>query len=50
MALTYTEFGRLIGFVPLPSDLLAAIFGLTVTYLVLVQYVKTWFYRGHPLM
>jgi len=50
VALTYTEFGRLIGFVPLPSDLLAAIFGLTVTYLVLVQYVKTWFYRGHPLM
>jgi hypothetical protein len=36
--------------VPLPGTLLAAIAGLTVTYLALVQIVKTWFYRRHPLM
>jgi hypothetical protein len=29
---------------------LGAIAGLTVTYLVVVQVVKTWFYRRHALL
>ena len=50
VVLTYTEVGGILGFQPLPGKLLAAIFGLTVTYLALVQVVKTWFYRRHPLI
>jgi P-type Mg2+ transporter len=50
IALTYTGLGRFIGFEPLPLLLLGAIAVLTVTYLALVQIVKTWFYRKHALM
>lgn len=50
IGLTYTDVGRIIGFVPLPPLLLGAIALLTVTYLGLVQIVKTWFYRRHALM
>jgi Mg2+-importing ATPase len=39
-----------LGFTPLPIPLLATIALLTVTYLALVQVVKTWFYRRHALL
>ncbi len=45
----YTPLGPWLGFIPLPAPLLAALIGLTATYLVLVQWVKTWFYRRHGL-
>ncbi len=48
--LPYTQLGVLLRFVPLPPALLAAIAGLAVTYLLLVQAVKTWFYRRHALL
>jgi Mg2+-importing ATPase len=48
--LPYTPVGTLLRFVPLPPALLAAIAGLALTYLLLVQAVKTWFYRRHALL
>jgi Mg2+-importing ATPase len=48
--LPYTPLGPLLGFTPLPLSLLAAISLLALTYLFLVQAVKTWFYRRHALL
>jgi Mg2+-importing ATPase len=48
--LPYTPLGALLGFVPLPLSLLGAISVLTLTYMMLVQAVKTWFYRRHALL
>jgi Mg2+-importing ATPase len=48
--LPYTPLGALLGFTPLPPSLLAAIAVLTLTYMMLVQAVKTWFYRRHALL
>jgi Mg2+-importing ATPase len=48
--LPYTPLGRLLRFTPLPLSLLAAIAILAVTYLFLVQAVKSWFYRRHALL
>jgi P-type Mg2+ transporter len=48
--LPYTRLGVVLGFVPLPLSLLGAISLLALTYLVLVQAVKTWFYRRHALL
>jgi len=48
--LPYTPLGRLLRFTPLPVSLLGAIAFLTVTYLFLVQVVKSWFYRRHALL
>ncbi len=48
--LPYTPLGTLLGFAPLPMSLLGAIAGLALTYLFLVQAVKTWFYRRHALL
>jgi Mg2+-importing ATPase len=48
--LPYTRLGVILGFIPLPLSLLAAISLLALTYLVLVQTVKTWFYRRHALL
>ena len=48
--LPYTRLGGVIGFIPLPLALLGAISLLAVTYLILVQAVKTWFYRRHALL
>ena len=48
--LPYTPLGGLLGFTPLPLSLLAAIAVLTLTYMMLVQAVKTWFYRRHALL
>jgi Mg2+-importing ATPase len=50
VALPYTPVGSLLGFIPLPLSLLAAIAALAVTYLLVVQGVKTWFYRRHALL
>jgi Mg2+-importing ATPase len=49
-ALPYTYLGTLMGFTPLPLSLLGAIALIAVTYLGLVQVVKTWFYRRHALL
>lgn len=48
--LPYTGLGALLGFTPLPPQLVAAILLLALTYLFLVQAVKTWFYRRHALL
>jgi magnesium-transporting ATPase (P-type) len=40
----------LLGFIPLPLPLLCAIALLAATYLLLVQAVKSWFYRQHALL
>lgn len=48
--LPYTALGRLLGFTPLPLALLGSIAGLAMTYLLVVQGVKTWFYRKHALL
>ena len=48
--LPYTGLGPLLGFTPLPVSLLGAISLLALTYLFLVQGVKTWFYRRHALL
>jgi P-type Mg2+ transporter len=48
--LPYTPLGSLLGFTPPPLSLLGVIAFLAVTYLLLVQVVKTWFYRQHALL
>jgi P-type Mg2+ transporter len=48
--LPYTPLRDPLGFTPLPLRLLGTIALLTLTYLVLVQVVKTWFYRRHALL
>ena len=48
--LPYTPVGSLLRFTPLPLSLLGAIAFLAVTYLLLVQAVKSWFYRRHALL
>ena len=49
-AIPYTPLGMLLGFTALPASLLLAIGLLAATYLLLVQFVKTWFYRRHALL
>jgi Mg2+-importing ATPase len=48
--LPYTPLGLLMNFTPLPIALIGIIIGLSVTYLLLVQTVKSWFYRRHSLL
>jgi P-type Mg2+ transporter len=48
--LPYTPPGRLLRFTPPPVSLLGTIAFLAVTYLFLVQAVKSWFYRRHALL
>jgi len=50
VALPYTPLGNLLGFIPPPAPLLGAIAFLTATYLLVVQAVKSWFYRRHALL
>jgi Mg2+-importing ATPase len=50
VVLPYTPLGSLLGFIPLPAPLLGAIAFLSATYLLLVQAVKSWFYRRHALL
>ena len=48
--LPYTPVGSLLRFTPLPMSMLAAIAFLAATYLLVVQAVKSWFYRRHALL
>jgi len=48
--LPYTAVGTLLRFTPLPVSLLGTIAFLALTYLLLVQAVKVWFYRRHALL
>jgi Mg2+-importing ATPase len=48
--LPYTPLGSLLRFTPLPVSLLGTIAFLAATYLLLVQVVKSWFYRRHALL
>ena len=50
VVLPYTSLGRLMQFTALPLSLLGAIAFLAVSYLLLVQVVKSWFYRRHALL
>src|ERR1039457_5334660 len=50
IVLPYTPVGTLLRFTPLPVSLLGTIAFLSVTYLALVQAVKSWFYRRHALL
>jgi Mg2+-importing ATPase len=48
--LPYTSLGVLLQFTPLPPSLLGVVTCLAVTYLLVVQLVKAWFYRKHALL
>jgi P-type Mg2+ transporter len=48
--LPYTPVGSLLRFAPLPASMLAVIALLAATYLLVVQAVKSWFYRRHALL
>jgi len=48
--LPYTPVGSLLRFTPLPVSMLGAIAFLAATYLLVVQTVKSWFYRRHALL
>jgi len=48
--LPYTPVGSLLRFTPLPVSMLGAIAFLAATYLLVVQVVKSWFYRRHALL
>jgi Mg2+-importing ATPase len=50
VALPYTPLGELLKLTALPRSLLGAIAFLAVSYLLLVQGVKSWFYRRHALL
>ena len=50
VVLPYTPLGSVLGSIPLPLSLLGAIAVLAVTYLLVVQTVKSWFYRRHALL
>jgi Mg2+-importing ATPase len=48
IVMPYLPFMTIFGFVPLPAPLLAAIFGLTILYIILVEFAKKYFYsRGN---
>ncbi len=48
--LPYTRLGKLLQFTPLPPSLLGPIALLAITDLLVVQEVKSWFYRRHALL
>jgi P-type Mg2+ transporter len=50
IVLPYTPLGDVLGFTALPASLMGAISLLALTYLLLVQAVKSWFYRRHALL
>ena len=50
VVLPYTPAASPLGLIPLPLPLLGAIAGLALTYLLVVQAVKSWFYRRHALL
>jgi Mg2+-importing ATPase len=44
-ALPFIPLGAKLGFVPVPGLFFLILAGMVVAYLVMVQLVKTWFYR-----
>lgn len=44
-AISYVPYASLIGFVPPPASLLAALAGITALYILATEVMKTWFYR-----
>jgi P-type Mg2+ transporter len=50
VVLPYTPARSLLGFMPLPLSLLGATAVLAVAYLLVVQAVKSWFYRRRALL
>ena len=47
IALPFTPVGNWFGFVSPPAGMLAALAGMTAIYLVIVEYMKRWFYAFH---
>ena len=45
-AVPFLPYARLLGFVPLPGMLLAALAAVTILYLGAVELMKRWFHRG----
>jgi Mg2+-importing ATPase len=45
-AVPYLPHARLLGFVPLPGALLAALAAITVLYVAAAEVTKTWFFRN----
>ena len=43
----YTPFGLFFGFTPLPPAFIMAICGLVICYLILVDFVKRWFFAKY---
>jgi Mg2+-importing ATPase len=46
-ALPFTMLGRVFGFVPPPADFFAVLIGLVISYLILVELTKRWFYHKY---
>jgi Mg2+-importing ATPase len=46
-ALPFTMLGRIFGFVPPPADFFAVLIGLVISYLILVELTKRWFYHKY---
>ena len=49
IALPYTPIGNWFGLVSPPAGLLLALAGMTAIYLVIVEYIKRWFYAGYRM-
>ncbi len=45
--LPFTPIGNLFGFIPLPASFYAVLAGLVISYLVIVELVKRWFYKKY---
>jgi Mg2+-importing ATPase len=45
--LPFTMLGRIFGFVPPPADFFAVLIGLVISYLILVELTKRWFYNKY---
>jgi Mg2+-importing ATPase len=45
--LPFTPLGSLFGFVPLPASFFAVLAGLVISYLIIVELVKRWFYKKY---
>jgi len=50
VALPFTSLGAWLGLVPLPVELVLTLAAMTAAYLIVVQHVKVWFYKRHPLV
>jgi Mg2+-importing ATPase len=45
--LPFTPIGSLFGFIPLPASFFVVLAGLVISYLIIVELVKRWFYRKY---